>query len=144
MNLNSLKSVKLKKKPKRLGRGTGSGKGKTCGKGHKGQRSRSGHKQRAWFEGGQMPLQRRLPKFGFTNIFRKEFSIINIGELEKYAVGKKVDVEELRKTRKIKKKFPVKILGKGEIKKALEVSAHIFSKSAEEKITKAGGKVIRL
>lgn len=145
MKLNSLKSLKgVRKKTKRLGRGPGSGKGGTCGKGHKGQRSRSGHKNRPWFEGGQMPIQRRLPKFGFKNIFRKEYQIINTGELEKLAVRKKVDVEELKKSKKIKKKLPVKILGKGEVNKPLEVTAHLFSKSAEEKINKAGGKVTRL
>jgi len=145
MNLNCLKSLKgVRKKTKRLGRGPGSGKGGTCGKGHKGQKSRSGYKFRAWFEGGQMPLQRRLPKFGFKNIFRKEFQVINVGELERLSVDNKVDVENLKKLRKIKKKLPVKILGRGEINKPLEVSANFFSKSAEEKIVKAGGKVVRL
>jgi len=145
MKLNSLESLRgLKKKTKRLGRGPGSGKGGTGGKGHKGQKSRSGHKNRAWFEGGQMPLQRRLPKFGFRSINRQEYQIINTGDLEKFAVKKKVDVEELKKMKKINKKLPVKILGNGEINEPLEVTAHFFSKSAEEKINKAGGKVIRI
>ena len=142
MNLNSLQSDK--KRSKRLGRGQGSGRGGTCGKGHKGQKSRAGYKYRAWFEGGQMPLQRRLPKFGFTNIFRKEYQVINVGDLEKLAHENKVDVEFLKKERKLKRKLDVKILGNGEVSKPIEVSAHQFSKSAEEKIEKAGGKVIRL
>ena len=131
-----------RKQRKRVGRGQGSGTGGTAGKGHKGQRSRSGSKRRAWFEGGQMPLQRRLPKRGFTNIFKQEFQVVNLQDFKKLGAVKTVDPNVLLKKGLIKKKnVPVKILGDGEIKKAIEVSANSFSKSAKEKIEAAGGKV---
>ncbi len=117
----------------------GSGMGKTSTRGHKGQRSRSGSRMMRGFEGGQMPLHRRMPKRGFTNIFRKEYSIVNLDQL----VGlteTTITPDVLRKARLIKAKLPVKILGEGEVKVALTVHAHKFSKSAQEKITKAGGK----
>ena len=117
----------------------GSGMGKTSTRGHKGQRSRSGSRMLRGFEGGQMPLHRRMPKRGFTNIFRKEFSIVNLEKLA--ALGETtITPEVLRKAGVIKTGHPVKILGDGELSVALTVHAHKFSKSAQEKITKAGGK----
>ncbi|MBD3232393.1 MAG: 50S ribosomal protein L15 [candidate division Zixibacteria bacterium] len=129
------------KKTKRLGRGAGSGKGKTSGKGHKGQKSRSGYKTKAYSEGGQMPLQRRLPKKGFTNPFRVEYQPVNLESLER--LGKEDvklgDIYDASLARN--RNQPVKILGRGEITKAINVSAHAFSKSAIQKIEAAGGKV---
>jgi len=117
----------------------GSGMGKTSTRGHKGQRSRSGSRLLRGFEGGQMPLHRRLPKRGFTNIFREEFSIVNLDKLA--ALGEKtINPEVLQKAGLARAKRRVKILGDGELKAALTVQAHKFSKSAQEKITKAGGK----
>jgi large subunit ribosomal protein L15 len=114
--------------------------GKTSTRGHKGQRSRSGSRMLRGFEGGQMPLHRRLPKRGFTNIFRKEFAIVNLGALA--ALGEStITPEVLHKAGVVKAKDRIKILGDGELKTALTVQAHKFSKSAQEKITKAGGKV---
>ncbi|NIR51039.1 50S ribosomal protein L15 [candidate division KSB1 bacterium] len=143
MNLGSLKKpTGSKKSKKRIGRGEGSGYGGTAGRGHKGQRSRAGSKRRPWFEGGQMPLQRRVPKRGFTNIFKKEVQIVNLRDLEKIDKVDEITPDVLYKSRKIRKKdVSVKILGDGEVKKALNVSAHAFSASAKEKIEKAGGKV---
>jgi large subunit ribosomal protein L15 len=117
----------------------GSGMGKTSTRGHKGQRSRSGSRMMRGFEGGQMPLHRRMPKRGFTNIFRQEFNIVN---LEKLALlgETTINPDVLRKAGVIKGKHPVKVLGDGELTIALTVHAHKFSKSAQEKITKAGGK----
>lgn len=145
MDLGQLKyAADAKKKRKRVGRGQGSGHGKTACRGSKGQKSRSGAKTRAWFEGGQMPLQRRVPKRGFTNIFRREYQVVNIGELNRIKGGK-VSPDILLKERLIRhKNKPLKILGDGEVKKALEVSAHAFSKSATEKLEAAGGKAILL
>jgi len=117
----------------------GSGMGKTSTRGHKGQRSRSGSRLLRGFEGGQMPLHRRLPKRGFTNIFRREYSIVNLEKLA--AMGENtINPEVLRKAGVISTKRPVNILGDGELKSAITVHAHKFSKSAQEKITKAGGK----
>ncbi|MFQ5636946.1 MAG: 50S ribosomal protein L15 [bacterium] len=143
MDLSTLKSAKgSTRKRKRIGRGQGSGSGGTSGRGHKGQRSRSGSKRRAWFEGGQMPLQRRLPKRGFTNIFRKEYQIVNVADLEKLDKLDAITPDALYESGRVSKKgVPVKILGDGEVKKALNVSAHAFSASAKEKIEKAGGKI---
>lgn len=118
----------------------GSGMGKTSTRGHKGQRSRSGSRLLRGFEGGQMPLHRRLPKRGFTNIFRQEYSIVNLERLA--ALGETtINPDVLRKAGVISTKRPVKVLGDGELKSAIIVHAHKFSKSAEEKITKAGGKI---
>jgi large subunit ribosomal protein L15 len=118
----------------------GSGIGKTSGRGHKGQRSRSGSRMMRGFEGGQMPLHRRLPKRGFTNIFRTEYSVVNVGDLA--GLGQKtINQEVLIKAGLCSKNDLIKVLGDGELKSALTVQAHKFSKSAEEKITKAGGKV---
>ena len=128
-----------RKKRTRIGRGIGSGSGKTGGRGGKGQTARSGVRIKG-FEGGQMPLHRRLPKRGFTNIFRKEFNIVILERLAE--LGETTIIPDvLRKAGVIKTKHPVKILGDGELNVALTVSAHKFSKSAQEKITKAGGKV---
>ncbi len=130
------------KNKKRIGRGTATGQGKSAGKGQKGQNSRSGGGVRVGFEGGQMPLYRRLPKVGFTNIFRKEFAIVNLGDLDIFENGAVVTPDNLREAGLIKNmKSGVKILGTGEISKGLTIQAHKFSKTAVEKITAAGGKV---
>ncbi len=128
-----------KRKNKRVGRGPGSGHGKTSCKGHKGQKCRSGGGTRVGFEGGQMPLQRRLPKRGFTNIFRKEYSIINLKTLDE--IQESVITPEVFLEKGLIKdiKDGIKILGDGEIKKPLTVKAHAFSASAKDKILKAGG-----
>jgi len=141
MNLSNIRAPKkATENRKRVGRGMGSGMGKTSTRGHKGQRSRSGSRMIRGFEGGQMPLHRRMPKRGFTNIFRKEYNIVSLERLA--ALGETtITPEVLRKAGVIKAKLPVKILGDGELTVALTVSAHKFSKSAQEKITKAGGKV---
>ncbi len=143
MILNELRPVPgSRKKRKRIGRGEASGRGGTAGKGHKGQRARSGGTKGPGFEGGQMPLQRRIPKRGFTNIFRTEYQEVNVSRLNAFDAGTEVTPELLRERRIIRKKnVKVKILGKGELKAALTVKAHAFSKSAEEKIKSAGGKV---
>ena len=140
MNLSNVRAPKKSsEKRKRVGRGMGSGMGKTSTRGHKGQRSRSGSRMMRGFEGGQMPLHRRMPKRGFTNIFRKEYSIVNLEALA--ALGETtINPAVLRKAGVIKTKRPVKVLGDGELSAALTVHAHKFSKSAQEKITKAGGK----
>ena len=130
-----------KKDPKRKGRGHATGNGKTAGKGHKGQNARSGGGVRPGFEGGRMPLYRRLPKRGFTNIFAKKYVSINVEELNRFDANTEVTAELLKETGVISKICDgVVILGRGEIDKALTVKAARFSKSAEEKITKAGGK----
>src|SRR6202047_4988054 len=139
MNLSNLRAPKkAAENKKRVGRGMGSGMGKTSTRGHKGQRSRSGSRMMRGFEGGQMPLHRRMPKRGFTNIFRREFHIVN---LEKLAAGGETTItpDVLRKAGVIKSKHPLKVLGDGDLTIALTVHAHKFSKSAQEKITKAGG-----
>ncbi|NQU28290.1 MAG: 50S ribosomal protein L15 [Candidatus Marinimicrobia bacterium] len=141
MKLGSLKPAEgATKKTKRLGRGHGSGTGKTAGRGHKGAGSRSGNKKRPWFEGGQMALSRRLPKRGFSNYpFRKEVQIINLDTLEKLGLDN-VNLDTLYESGAIKNiQTPVKILGGGELTKKVNVTANAFSKSAIEKIEKAGG-----
>jgi large subunit ribosomal protein L15 len=140
MNLSNIRAPKKSSENrKRVGRGMGSGMGKTSTRGHKGQRSRSGSRMIRGFEGGQMPLHRRMPKRGFTNIFRKEYNIVSLERL--VALGETtITPEVLRKAGVIRTKYPVKILGDGELSIALTVHAHKFSKSAQEKITKAGGK----
>jgi large subunit ribosomal protein L15 len=141
MNLSNIRAPKkATEKRKRVGRGMGSGMGKTSTRGHKGQRSRTGSRMIRGFEGGQMPLHRRMPKRGFTNIFRKEFTIVSLARLAELGATT-VTPEVLRRAGVIKTKHPVKILGDGELTIAITVSAHKFSKSAQEKITKAGGKV---
>ena len=145
MNLSNIRAPKkATEKRKRVGRGMGSGMGKTSTRGHKGQRSRTGSRMIRGFEGGQMPLHRRMPKRGFTNIFRKEFNIVSLErlvEMGKDFHGDPITPEVLRKAGVTKTKHPVKILGDGELTIAITVHAHKFSKSAEEKITQAGGKV---
>ncbi len=130
-------------KKKRVGRGPGSGLGKTAGRGHKGQKSRSGYASRPGFEGGQMPLQRRLPKRGFTNIFKKEWVEISLAKLEEnFSADDEITPEILHSRGLIKKaKHDLVILGNGDMTKALRVSAHRFTKAAREKIEKAGGTV---
>ncbi len=141
----SLKNIKVPKgathKPKRRGRGEGSGLGKTSGRGNKGQLSRSGGGTRVGFEGGQMPLIRRIPKRGFYNKFKRSFAIVNVGDLSVFNANDIVDAEALFSKGIIKdKNIPLKVLGDGEISVALTIRANIFSKLAKEKITKAGGK----
>jgi len=143
MELNNLRpSVGSTKKRKRIGRGTGSGHGKTATKGHKGQKARSGGSIKAGFEGGQMPLQRRLPKRGFTPLDRIEYSLVNISQLDIYESGSVIDVIALVSKGLIKSdRFAVKILGNGDITKSLKVAANKFSQSAKDKIIAAGGSV---
>jgi large subunit ribosomal protein L15 len=143
LSLNTLAPQKgATRKSKRIGRGPGSGRGKTATRGHKGQKSRSGTSFRPGFEGGQMPLHRRLPKRGFTNIFRKEYAVVNVSRLEVFEAGATVDPESLKEKKIIKKlQAGLKILGDGELEKALHVRAHKVSKSAFDKIQKAGGTV---
>ncbi len=129
---------------KRLGRGTASGQGKTAGRGQDGQKSRSGGGVRPGFEGGQMPLFRRVPKRGFTNIFRKEWNVINLSDLVEYESGSTVDIDvliEKGRIKKSKKEIPLKVLGEGNLEKAITVKAQAFSASAKEKIEALGGKV---
>ena len=148
MNLNSLTpaagSVRSRK---RIGRGPGSGLGGTSTRGHKGAKSRSGYSNKIGFEGGQMPIQRRLPKYGFKNINRVEYKAINIEILEALATDKnltKIGLSELREAGYASKSTLVKILGKGTLTKKVDVEAHAFSKSAEEAITAAGGTITKL
>jgi large subunit ribosomal protein L15 len=143
MELHNLKPAKgATHKRKRVGRGPGSGHGKTACRGNKGQRSRSGHSLKIGFEGGQMPLHRRLPKRGFTNIFRKEFAIINLNQLSDFKAGSTVTPEELIRKGLIKRSVHgVKILAEGDLKAALTVRAHKFSSLAAKKIQAAGGTV---
>jgi len=148
MNLSNLKPAKGSTKTrKRIGRGSGSGLGGTSTKGHKGQKSRSGYSKKIGFEGGQMPLQRRVPKYGFKNINRVEYKAINLDTLQDLAVKEglqKIDVEVLKKAGFINKNQLVKILAKGTISEKITVQAHAFSKTAEEAITAAGGTVEKL
>ena len=142
MRLHELQSPPgANKRIKRVGRGTGSGHGKTSTRGHKGQKSRSGGGVRPGFEGGQMPLQRRLPKRGFTNIFKKEYSIVNVKDFNVFEEGIEVTPELLQQAGLIKNlKNEVKVLGDGDLERKVTVKAHRFSKQAEEKITARGGK----
>ena len=144
MKLNSLiPSVGSVSKRNRVGRGHGSGLGKTSGRGHKGAGQRSGNKKRAWFEGGQMPLARRLPRRGFTNIFKEKVQIVNISDLSDFKDGSTVDSIVLKKHGYIRSSLkPVKILGSGDVAKKLTIIASAFSESAKKKIEKAGGEVI--
>ncbi len=134
------------KKNKRVGRGPGSGFGGTSTRGHKGAKSRSGYSHKVGFEGGQMPLQRRVPKFGFKNINRVEYKAVNLDVLEALAAASnltKITVEDLRAAGLVSKKALVKVLGNGAVTRALEVEANAFSKSAEEAIAAAGGSVVK-
>jgi large subunit ribosomal protein L15 len=143
MELNSLKpAIGSTKDRKRIGRGPGSGHGKTATKGHKGQKARSGGSIKAGFEGGQMPMQRRLPKRGFTPLQRKEYAIVNLGQLDVFAAGTSIDLELLMKFGLVSKVLDgVKVLAKGELTKSLSVKAHKFSTSAKDKIIAAGGTI---
>ena len=148
MDLSNLKPAKGSvKRSKRLGRGQGSGKGGTSTRGHKGAKSRSGFSKKIGFEGGQMPLQRRVPKYGFQNINRKEYKSINIGVLQTLAEKNKldkIDIEVLINAGLVSKNAQVKILGKGTLEKKLEVHAHAFSKSAVAAIEAKNGTVVKL
>lgn len=136
-----------RRKKKRIGRGEGSGHGGTSTKGMNGQLSRSGAKRRAWFEGGQMPLQRRIPKFGFTNIFKIRYQIVNLNSLQRFAENKKIDIdiikaEDLKRFGLISTlKKPVKVLGKGDLKSKLNLEVNACSNSAREKIESVGGSI---
>ena len=140
MNLSNIRAPKkASENKKRVGRGMGSGMGKTSARGHKGQRSRSGSRMMRGFEGGQMPLHRRLPKRGFTNIFKTEYTVVNLDRLA--SLGEKTITQDvLVKARVVGKNDLIKVLGDGELTAAITVHAHKFSKSAQEKIAKAGGK----
>ena len=148
MELHDLKpAVGSNKKKSRVGRGPGSGKGGTSTRGHKGAKSRSGYKQKVGFEGGQMPLQRRVPKGGFKNINRVEYKAINVAVLEALAEKnslEKITVADLIQAGMVRKNQLVKILGQGQLNHKLEVEAHAFSKKAEEIITAAGGSIVKL
>ncbi len=148
MKLNTLKPAKGSvKSRKRIGRGQGSGRGGTSTRGHKGAKSRSGYSRKLGFEGGQMPLQRRVPKFGFTNPNRVEYKPINLSTLEKLATEAKlstIGVEELIKHGYAGKNDLIKVLGNGELKSKVDVSAHAFSATAAKAIEEAGGKVTQL
>ena len=148
MELHDLKpAVGSNKKKTRVGRGPGSGKGGTSTRGHKGAKSRSGYKQKVGFEGGQMPLQRRVPKGGFKNINRVEYKAINVAVLDTLAEKnnlEKITVADLIQAGMVRKNQLVKILGQGQLSHKLEVEAHAFSKKAEEIITAAGGSIVKL
>ena len=148
MELHDLKpAVGSNKKKRRIGRGPGSGKGGTSTRGHKGAKSRSGYKEKVGFEGGQMPLQRRVPKGGFKNINRVEYKAINVAVLEAIAEKNNLDkitVADLLQAGMVRKNQLVKILGQGQLNHKVEVEAHAFSKKAEEIITAAGGSIVKL
>jgi large subunit ribosomal protein L15 len=139
-----------RKTRKRIGRGEGSGHGGTSTKGMNGQMSRSGAKHKAWFEGGQMPLQRRVPKFGFTNIFKIEYQVVNLNSLqrlsdEKVLKNQLLNAEELKKLGLVSStKKPIKVLGKGELKTKVKLEVNAFSKSAQQKIENAGGSITKI
>jgi len=141
MELNSLKpAIGSTKNRKRIGRGIGSGHGKTATKGHKGQKARSGGNVEPGFEGGQMPMQRRLPKRGFNPLNRKEYSLVNLGQMDVFEAGQSVDVEALLKSGLVSKvRDGVKVLADGDLTRALNVKAHKFSAAAKAKIVAAGG-----
>ena len=148
MELHDLKpAVGSNKKKTRIGRGPGSGKGGTSTRGHKGAKSRSGYKQKVGFEGGQMPLQRRVPKGGFKNINRVEYKAINVAVLDAIAEKnnlEKITVADLIQAGMVRKNQLIKILGQGQLNHKIEVEAHAFSKKAEEIITAAGGSIVKL
>jgi len=143
MRLGDLKPASgAKKKRKRIGCGPGSGHGKTSTRGHKGTQSRTGNTKHAWYEGGQMPLQRRLPKRGFTNIFRVEYQVINVGDLDRFDANATVDIETLLERGLIRHlNNPVKLLANGELKKPLKITVHACSQKAKEAVEKAGGQL---
>jgi large subunit ribosomal protein L15 len=141
MELNNLKPKKgARHAKKRVGRGPGSGHGKTSGRGEKGQKSRSGYSRMLGFEGGQMPLHRRLPKRGFTNIFKKDYTVVNLADLERFDNGATVDEAALRQSGLVKgRTHGIKVLGTGDLTKKLTIHAARFSKTAKDKIEAAGG-----
>lgn len=141
MDLSNLRGPANRKKRKRVGRGESSGLGKTCGKGHKGQKSRSGASISPGFEGGQMPLQRRLPKKGFTNIFKIRYNVINLKDLERFEPGSVIDAEALREKGLLKRSGPVKLLSQGDVTAAYTIALDRTSSAARKKIEAAGGKV---
>jgi large subunit ribosomal protein L15 len=143
MNFGDLKPpAGAKKKRKRIGCGPGSGHGKTATRGHKGTQSRTGNTMHAWYEGGQMPLQRRTPKRGFTNIFRVEYQVINLSDLDRFDANATVDIEALIDRGLVRNlKHKIKLLGDGEINKALKITVHACSAKAKEAVEKAGGQV---
>ncbi|HIW85952.1 MAG TPA: 50S ribosomal protein L15 [Candidatus Eubacterium faecipullorum] len=144
MKLHELSPAEGSKKAvKRIGRGAGSGQGKTAGKGHKGAKARSGYSRQAGFEGGQMPLQRRVPKRGFNNIFRTEYAVVNLSSLEeRFEAGATVDAESLKACGLIKKELDgIKVLARGEVTKALNIKVNAVSEAAKAKIEAAGGTV---
>ena len=143
MDLSNLKPPKgATRKRKRVGRGPGSGQGKTAGRGNKGAQSRSGYHKKRGFEGGQMPLHRRVPKRGFHNLFRVEYAVVNLDDLAaRFADGSVVTPEALRELRLVTRKLPIKVLGRGDISITLTVKAHKFSGKAAEKIAAAGGSI---
>ena len=143
MDLSNLKPPKgATRKRKRVGRGPGSGQGKTAGRGNKGAQSRSGYHKKRGFEGGQMPLHRRVPKRGFHNLFRVEYAVVNLDDLAaRFTDGSVVTPEALRDLRLVTRKLPIKVLGRGDISIALTVKAHKFSGKAAEKIAAAGGSI---
>jgi large subunit ribosomal protein L15 len=148
MELNNIQpAVGSNKKKRRIGRGPGSGKGGTSTRGHKGAKSRSGYKTKIGFEGGQMPLQRRLPKFGFKNINRVEYKAINLADLETLAAARSLDkigLEDLRAAGLISKAQPVKVLAKGTVTRAIAVEANAFSQAAQKAIEAAGGSIAKV
>ena len=150
MNLSNLRPAKgaVKKNDSRRGRGEATGNGGTAGRGHKGQKSRSGYSKKLGFEGGQMPLQRRVPKFGFTNVNRKEYTGVNIDTLQEYVdagrIKGEVTLDVLVENRLARKNDLVKILGRGELKAKLKVTAHKFTASAQKAVEAAGGEVVTL
>jgi large subunit ribosomal protein L15 len=143
MKLGELKGPKgARKKKRRVGCGPGSTRGKTCGRGQNGQRSRSGVSIPPWFEGGQMPLQRRVPKRGFTNIFRVPFQVVNVSDLNRFPADAEINMDSLLDKGLVKKvKQPVKLLGRGELKHPVKIIIHACSKKAKEIVEKAGGEV---
>lgn len=150
MDLSNLRPAKgaVKKNDSRRGRGEATGNGGTAGRGHKGQKSRSGYSKKLGFEGGQMPLQRRVPKFGFTNVNRKEYAGVNIDTLQEYVdagrIKGEVTLEVLVENRLVRKTDLVKILGRGELKAKLKVTAHKFTASAQKAVEAAGGEAVTL
>lgn len=149
MNLHEVKApVSNRKNRKRIGRGQGSGTGGTAGRGHKGQKSRSGAKIKAGFEGGQMPLQRRIPKFGFKNPFRAEYQPINIGKIAAYIeagkLGSTITFQDLVDQRLADRDQRVKLLGTGDLEKKIEIEVHSVSESARKKVEEAGGKITEI
>ncbi|MCB9892462.1 MAG: 50S ribosomal protein L15 [Planctomycetes bacterium] len=147
MDLSAAKALGLKRdRPKRVGRGVGSGNGKTAGRGHKGQASRSGYSRRLWFEGGTMPLYRRMPRRGFSNVnFSTRYTIINVQDLAAFDDGAEVDLDKILAVGLTSPETNLlKVLGKGDLQKKLTVTAHKFSESAKQKIEAAGGTAVEL